>query len=265
LLLFLFAATAAVALSCGDSSPKAPSLSGARPDTLTVDTIGTSVEGQPIQSVSLGTGPEVVLVVGGLHTGEENPAADLAEQLARYIGQHVKELPPSVRVVFVPRANPDGYVGNTRVNADGVDLNRNWPTADWQPEAIHGAEVVSAGTAPLSEPETSALHDYIDTLRPVVVISLHCYAAIVEPNDTGQADQLAAGYAKAAGYEFITEWTHYEITGQLIESMIEQNPGAFDVELRSGAGDTFEKNLAGLKSVLKAVASASGSPSAAQH
>ena len=250
--------TAGVTLTvgCADDSPEAPSLSGPRPETLTVETIGTSVQGKAIQAVSLGAGQSVVLVIGGLHTGEENPAADLAEQLARYIGQHVNELPPEVRVVFIPRANPDGYVNQIRVNANGVDLNRNWPTADWTSDASHGEEVVSGGTAPLSEPETSALHDYIDALAPVVVISLHCYAAIVEPNESGQAVQLAAAYAKAAGYKLIAEWRYYEITGQLIKSLNDLDTASFDVELRDGASDTFEKNLAGLKAVLKTVAQA---------
>ncbi len=195
----------------------------------------------------------MVLVIGGLHTGEENPAADLAEQLARYIGQHVKELPPAVRVVFIPRANPDGYVNQTRVNANGVDLNRNWPTADWTSNTTHGDEVVSGGPKPLSEPETAALHNYIDALAPVVVISLHCYAAIVEPNESGQAIPLAAAYAKASGYKLIEEWPYYEITGELIESLNDLHTAAFDVELREGASDTFEKNLAALKAVLKAI------------
>ena len=255
--LLVFSAGIALTASCGDDSPEAPSLSGPRPDTLTVETIGTSVQGKAIQAVSLGIGPSVVLIIGGLHTGEENPAADLAEQLARYIGQHVKELPPAVRVVFIPRANPDGYVNQTRINANGVDLNRNWPTADWTPDAVHGDELVSGGHEPLSEPETRALHDYIDALAPVAVISLHGYGAIVEPNESGQAMSLGAVYAKAAGYKLIEEWPYYEITGELLESLNDLRTAAFDVELREAASDTFAKNLSALKAVAQADAQAS--------
>jgi predicted deacylase len=250
-------AGAVFAAGCGDDSPKAPSLSGPRPDSLAVETIGLSVRGSAIQAVSLGTGQSVVLLIGGLHGGEENPSADLAEQLARYIGQHVKELPANVRIVFIPRANPDGYVDQSRTNANAVDLNRNWPTADWAAEALHGDEAVSGGPMPLSEPETEALHEFIDSLSPVVVISLHNYAAIVEPNESGQAMFLGAAYAKAAGYKLIEEWPYYEITGELIESLNDLRTAAFDVELREGASDTFEKNLSGLKAVLKAVSQAS--------
>ena len=250
----LVVVAATVAVACSKETPEAPSLEGARPSTLQVETIGISVQGRDIQAVSLGTGDRTLLVVGGLHTGEENPAADLAEQLARYVGQHVNELPPGVRVVFVPRANPDGYANGVRVNANGVDLNRNWPTADWVADATHGEEPVSGGTAPLSEPETRMLHDYIAALAPTVVISLHCYAAIVEPNESGAAVQLAQAYAKASGYQFIEQWLYYPITGELIESLNSLHTAAFDVELRAGATDTFEKNLAGLKAVLKSVA-----------
>jgi protein MpaA len=252
--LVALAVLAALTGGCGDDSPKAPSLSGPRPDTLTVETIGKSVQGREIQAVSLGTGQAVVLVIGGIHGGDEKPAADLAEQLARYVGQHVKDVPPVVRVIFIPRANPDGYINLTRTNANDVDLNRNWPTADWSSEALHGDEVVSGGPAPLSEPETSALHDYIDAVEPVAVISLHNYAAIVEPNESGQAMYLGALYAKATGYKLIEEWPYYEITGELIEALNDLQTPAFDVELREGASDTFEKNLGGLKAVLKAVA-----------
>ena len=113
-LLALVLAAVVLAAGCSDESPEAPSLEGPRPSSLQIETIGTSVQGRAIQAVSLGTGHQTVLVIGGLHTGEENPAADLAEQLARYVGQHVSELPPGVRVVFVPRVNPDGYANGTR-------------------------------------------------------------------------------------------------------------------------------------------------------
>ena len=97
-----------------------------------------------------------------------------------------------------------------------------------------------------------ALREELD----ITAISLHAYAAIVEPNESGQAVHLAAAYAKAAGYKLIAEWRYYEITGQLIKSLNDLHTAAFDVELRDGASDTFEKNLAGLKAVLKAVSEA---------
>ena len=241
--------------SCGDDGDKPPSTDGPRPETLSVKTVGTSVEERPIESVSLGTGPATVLVIGGLHTGEEIASAKLAEQLARYVGEHVSEIPEGLRVVFIPLVNPDGYAADTRLNANSVDLNRNWLTDDWVAETTHGTEPVSGGTEPLSEPETRALHDAIAEVKPLVVITLHCCGALVEPNEAPNAVRLASAYAKASGYQFIAEWTAYKITGELIESMNNLEVAAFDVELRDGASaeELFEKNLDGLRAVVKAV------------
>ena len=241
--------------SCGDRREKPPSTDGPRPSTLSVKTIGESVEGRDIESVSLGTGEATILVIGGLHTGDEIASAKLAEQLARYVGEHDTEIPEGLRVVFIPLVNPDGYAAGTRLNANGVDLNRNWLTDDWVAETTHGTEPVSGGTEPLSEPETRALHDAIDEVKPLVVITLHCCGALVEPNEAKYAVPLASAYAKGSGYQFIAKWTAYEITGELIESMNNLKVAAFDVELRDGASaeELFEKNLAGLRAVVKAV------------
>ncbi|MGE0686730.1 MAG: M14 family zinc carboxypeptidase [Dehalococcoidia bacterium] len=253
--MLLIALLLALAAGCG-GGPKAPSLSEERPGTLTVATIGRSVEGRPIEALSLGNGPLSVLVIGGLHTGAENATATVAEQLARHFGGHLNELPAAVRIIFIPLANPDGYADETRVNANGVDLNRNWPTADWAPEAVHGEVPVSGGPAPLSEPETRALYAFIDDIEPEVVVSFHGYGAIVEPNDSGRAKNYAAAFSKAAKYDLIDSWTYYEITGEFIEAMNDLDVAAFDVELGDGEKNRFGKQLSGLRAVLKVIAEA---------
>jgi len=65
-------------------------------------------------------------------------------------------------IVIAPLLNPDGFLASspTRVNANGVDLNRNFPTKDWQAKAIRQwiakgkIKRYYPGAKPASEQET---------------------------------------------------------------------------------------------------------------
>jgi protein MpaA len=76
--------------------------------------------------------------------------------------------PGGAELVVVPTINPDGVAAHTRGNADGVDLNRNFPFR-WQP--LTGGEY--SGPGPLSEPESQAAHRLILGTRPDVTIWFH--------------------------------------------------------------------------------------------
>jgi protein MpaA len=120
-------------------------------------------------------------VVGGVHGDEPETTVVLSAAL--------RSLPPwALRCALVLGANPDGLQRGTRANADGVDVNRNFPTLDWSEaetayrwELDGPAEVVlSTGTAPASEPETRALLDLVDRLSPHAVVALHAPLACVD-------------------------------------------------------------------------------------
>jgi len=77
-----------------------------------------------------------VLFLGGVH-GDELPTVYLMFKLAHY----VKDNPALFKdksIVIAPLINPDGFLSAspTRVNVSGVDINRNFPTKDWQASAI---------------------------------------------------------------------------------------------------------------------------------
>ena len=57
-----------------------------------------------------------ILIVGVVH-GDEPQGKYLIEKYQE------KETP----LLFIPCLNPDGLSANTRTNANGVDLNRNFP------------------------------------------------------------------------------------------------------------------------------------------
>lgn len=222
--------------------------------------IGNSHEGRPLAVRTYGDGPLAVLLIGGLHTGSEDNTRLLAEQVAGYLQLYPEVVPESITVYVVTSANPDGSANGIHTNARGVDLNRNWPADDWIADACHpstGCRRQLGGPAPLSEPETSALYNFIIGLQPEVTAVWHSEAPLVEANEVRGADNYARAFGDAAGYPYIEEWTAYRITGQLIDAL-EQRLGlrAFDIELTECCRVTHEeveRNVAGVRALLAAV------------
>jgi succinylglutamate desuccinylase len=78
---------------------------------------------------------------------------------------------PRVRGVdlwVIPTMNPDGLAADTRQNAHGVDLNRNWAHR-WRRQT----GPYDSGPRPFSEPETKALRRFLNRVDPRFVVSFH--------------------------------------------------------------------------------------------
>lgn len=136
-------------------------------------TIGHSVQGRQLDAVELG-GPaavRTVLVVGCIH-GNESAGIAIARRLL------TATTPPGGVLWVVPNLNPDGVAADTRQNADGVDLNRNFPWR-WRALGIRG-DLQYAGQRPLSEPETRAAYRLISRVRPQITIWFHQPQALVD-------------------------------------------------------------------------------------
>jgi murein peptide amidase A len=121
-----------------------------------------------------------VLVVGGIH-GDELTAVSIVFRWIELLQQPVSDA-QQYHWRVVPLMNPDGLLARpaTRVNARGVDLNRNFPTPNWFSESRRYWLVSTKrdprrfpGTAPASEPESRWLHDEITRFRPDVIVSVH--------------------------------------------------------------------------------------------
>jgi protein MpaA len=134
-----------------------------------------------------------LLIFAAIH-GEE-PETTYA--LSRALRQLVE---PPEHCAVVLAANPDGVTRGTRGNANGVDLNRNFPSKDWQPKPVtHRSTIedksdilLSTGETAASEPETRALLSLIRELEPRVVIALHApLACIDDANDSPLGQRLA--------------------------------------------------------------------------
>ncbi|MES2877081.1 MAG: DUF2817 domain-containing protein [Pseudomonadota bacterium] len=118
-----------------------------------------------------------VLVIGGIH-GDELSSASMA---LHWIGL-AQAAPQQTYWRFIPALNPDGLFDrpSRRVNANGVDLNRNFPTPDWKRDApVYWAKKTLKdprrwpGKSPLSEPESKFLFDEMQRFKPNLIVSIH--------------------------------------------------------------------------------------------
>ncbi|MDA0814959.1 MAG: DUF2817 domain-containing protein [Chloroflexi bacterium] len=229
------------------------------PDTVTAlnrIVIGRSVQGRPIEVACVGEGLHLVLLVGGMHTGTEKNTVTIARRIMDDMAQGRLSIPLVVQLCVLPVLNPDGLIHDERTNANGVDLNRNWPSADWQPDAFHPASgPVSGGARPLSEPETQALSDFVRDADPAIVIVWHSYAALVDGNGVPLARKLGRAYAEASGLDYLEHWDPYPITGQFIDAMEEQGVAAIDVELRWSNDSGSDAQVEGVQALLVELAS----------
>jgi protein MpaA len=138
--------------------------------------VGTSVRRLPILSFVLGNGPDVTFILATIH-GNEPAGVSLVRQLGKYLQQQ-SHLMQGRRVVLLAVANPDGMAHRSRFNANGVDLNRNFPSANRVNERRNGAMA-------LSEPEARVIKQLIDQYSPNRVISLHQALACIDYDGPG--------------------------------------------------------------------------------
>ena len=106
------------------------------------ETIGRSAEGRPIRALRVGSRARAVklMVVGTIHGNE--PAGRAV--IARLRGARP---PRGTALWLVDDANPDGAAAGSGSNANGVDLNRNFPYR-WRPQD----GVYESGRAPRRSP-----------------------------------------------------------------------------------------------------------------
>jgi len=126
-----------------------------------------------------------VLVIGGIH-GDEFSSVSIVFKWMGALQEHHTGL---FHWRFVPVANPDGLLQNVsqRQNSRGVDLNRNFPTANWGADA-HRYWVERTGRNPRRDPgekpgselEIQWLLEQISSFRPDVIISMHAPYDLVD-------------------------------------------------------------------------------------
>jgi hypothetical protein len=209
--------------------------------------IGRSVQGRTLSMAVIGDDRGSAVVVVGSIQGDQSSTRDLTNSLITYFDQREQQVPDGVVFYFLPSLNPDGNATNSRYNANAVDLNRNWETADWrskaavpgQPQGKSGA----GGSHPFSEPETCALRDFLFGLAPrrreILVVELHSSVHRTEgevyPGGDNAVD-IAYRYASAADYDVESQWAEYTTSGEMVTWCAEQGIVAIDVVIPGSQG-----------------------------
>lgn len=151
---------------------------------------GQSTEGRPLafkEYPPLGSRQPLgkVLLMGGIH-GDEYSATSIMFKWMDKLNQYHSGL---FHWTVIPSLNPDGLLKSKaqRQNANGVDLNRNFPSANWDELALKYWRERTyenprryPGPKPTSELETQWFTEQIKHFQPDVIIAVHAPHRLVD-------------------------------------------------------------------------------------
>ena len=156
--------------------------------------LGLTLDGQPIDLLTIGDGPKQVWLYARQHPGESMAQWWMEGALERLTDEEdavARLLRQKATIHLVPNMNPDGSRrGHLRTNAVGVNLNREWhdPSMERSPEVllvrnamdetgvdfamdVHGDEAIPAvfiagfeGIPSITDRQVALYHRYRDTL-----------------------------------------------------------------------------------------------------
>lgn len=194
--------------------------------------IGESVLGKPIYGIKIGTGSKKVLMWSQMHGNESTTTKAIFDLLNTFLdnNSNLNCVLEACTLCIIPILNPDGAAAYTRVNANGVDLNRD--------------------AQALTQPESNVLSGVFKNFNPHFCYNLH-----------GQRTIFGAGKAnKSATVSFLapaqdqaclitpTRKIAMEIIGVMDAALQKEIPnqvGVYDDAFNLNCvGDTFQsKNV----------------------
>jgi len=170
-----FVKMAAACLRHADLLEYLRALAARFPDSIELEVVGHSFLGRAIQMLTLGSGPNKVLLWSQMH-GDEPSATPALLDIASYLLQHADQ--PEARAVLqnftllmIPMLNPDGAEVYQRRNAQGIDINR---------DALQ-----------LATPEGRLLKRIRDEHQPMLAFTLHDQDRRKVVGKTGQVANIA--------------------------------------------------------------------------
>ncbi|WP_136067574.1 M14 family zinc carboxypeptidase [Modicisalibacter radicis] len=168
-------------------------------EAMTLEQVGESVEGNPLYSAVVGTGPQTLMIATQQH-GDEPLGTEAALYLLDYLAGDSAEaqaLREEVTVVVMPRVNPDGFarwqeqvaggedILDPRRNSNDIDLNRTYdPSVPNDPDLA---------------PESAAVRQVVEQYQPDLFVDMH-HQNNYRSTD-GSLDTLSALWATNEGVD----------------------------------------------------------------
>lgn len=156
--------------------------------------IGYSVQGKPIRAFFWGEGHTNIYILGAIH-GNEGNSGQLVERTIKLLGQNINQKNKAVTFIMIPCLNPDAVYSNHRTNANGVDLNRNFPFWDFDDRAKRNRYYRSS--MKILQPETLALLQVCTIYPPALIFSIHQPFNLI--NYDGPAETIALDVQRING------------------------------------------------------------------
>ena len=162
------------------------------PALVRVVKVGATARGRDLEAIYAGNSRKMVALIGSVHPGESGPEI-IIPALERMINER-KDLLAHIGIAALPSVGADererlvqGHPCYLRLNANGVDINRNFDSG-WEEmsddlgyglRSTDPESMTYRGRAPASEPETQAIVDFIRDIPELsAVFSCHALASI---------------------------------------------------------------------------------------
>jgi hypothetical protein len=134
-----------------------------------INEIGKSVNNLPINSIQIGTGSKRILLWSQMHGNESTTTKALFDLINTFCNNDKKvySIFSNCTLCIIPILNPDGALAYTRLNANGIDLNRD--------------------AQDLTQPESKLLREVFNTFKPNFCFNLHGQRTIFSAGDTNHS------------------------------------------------------------------------------
>jgi hypothetical protein len=156
-------------------------------DSCKVEMLGYSVNRLPIEKIRMGNGPVKILMWSQMHGNESTTTKAVLDLLMALCSENgnARELLNALSLEIIPMLNPDGALGYTRVNANGIDLNRD--------------------AQDMTQPESKILRSVYEKFSPDFCFNLHDQRTIYSAGEDKKPATLSFLSPAADAKRTITE------------------------------------------------------------